>query len=125
MSVKLFLITVTCLFLVGCSSHGNVKEFGTLELYYPDNITIEEVDKLGNYLTMVNFTKEDKKSLQLLKTDTSYTVKMIVTATVLSNDSILLRLLEFKKELMYSLYPKTQFELHLCDDYFETKKVLK
>lgn len=122
---KWILILLTGFILSSCTSHGNVKEFDGLELFYQDDIEISEVDKLGNYLTKVNFTKGEGKSLQLLKTDTSFTLKMVVTEKTLKNDSALVRINDFHQALKQNLYTNTYFELHLCDKYFNTTKVLK
>ncbi len=124
MSIRLILISIVGLLIIGCSSHGKVKEFDGLEIFYHNDADIAEVTKLGEYLTSVKFTNGDQKSLQFLRTDTTITVKMIVDSKILTNDSILLLLKDFRKDLNSSIYTGTQFELHLCDKYFETKKVL-
>lgn len=124
MLTRWILLISSTLLLLSCTSHGNVKTYDGLEIFFQENIDISDVDKLGDFLQEIDFTNGEKKSVQLLKTDTSYTLKMIVDKKILKNDSILANIKEFQSELKYSVFPNTYFELHLCDSYFETKKVL-
>lgn len=124
MFTKWIFTIVSVLMIVSCTSHGSVKNFDGLNIYYQEGADTKKVDQLGNYLTKVEFTNGQEKSLQLLQNDSLAILKLIVDEKTLTNDSIYDVLVEFRNKVKIEVFPHTAFELHLSDKYFETKVVV-
>lgn len=80
------ILFIACNFL---SPYGKkVTINNTLEVYYKgENVTEADAKKLGNFLADSWKESTNKKSLQLLKENNIYIVKMVVDAEKLKNDS--------------------------------------
>jgi hypothetical protein len=107
-----------------CSNYGTKKTYDGTEIYYTDNVSEADADLIGNYLIEIEFTDGSTKSVQLDKPEDALQVRF-VTKEGIEDDPIYIFLFEeIKNEISESLYDGKSIEVHLCDNKFNTLKVL-
>lgn len=127
-SILIFTILFTLL-LLGCSAEdfGTKLNFGdNNELYYTDIVKVSEAQALGDYLINEGFFKEDdnERSVQLDKTGTTYEFRMVIKKGLEQDDDTISLMKIFTKELSEHVFDGAIVDIHLCDDTFETLRVV-
>jgi hypothetical protein len=113
----------------GCDFWGG-KGWGTLikfdagELYYTSTIEAREAYKLGEYLVDSGFFDENRKTVQINKTDETYEFRMIVKKGIEQDPDFIDIFKDFSRELSYYVFDEASVDMHLCDEYFNTLRVV-
>lgn len=115
--------------ILGTIRYSNIpdqkKEFSGDELYYTDNVSINEVNKLGNYLedNKVFSNDGDTWSFKLDKKDDAYIFSMIVSEEKSNNEEYLDAAKQFAQQLSSDVF-HSQVEIDACDNKFKPLKVI-
>ncbi len=120
-----FFVFVSVLY-IGCKTHGDKLTFEEGELFYKSPVKKADAKKVGHYLVEIGyFTKDRKKSVQLVKEKSTYQVRFVVK----DPESLSKDLKEQFKLLggMISTYALdgANVEVHLCDRHLKTKQTIK
>lgn len=109
--------------LASCTNYGEKKVFNGTEVYYKDDVSEAQAEKLGESLVASGFADGGTKSVQFLKDGDTYIFKMVIKEEFLNDKSMESVFNIFPKEL--SDYMDLPVDLHLCDDGFNTLRVHK
>ncbi len=112
-------------FLVSCNPYGKKKEFGNIEVYYKKGVSIEEVDKLGNYLKDNGWNDGETKTVQLVKSGDIYLVRVVVKEGIDQDQEYISLFKVVANELSYEVFDGKTVEIHLCDKNLKTLKVVE
>jgi len=66
------------LFLIACSSNGNKKTFGSLDVYYTEGVSEWEAHDVGSYLEIYLGISDRKNVIQLSKANNRYLCKIVM-----------------------------------------------
>tara|TARA_B100000809_G_scaffold255265_1_gene293556 strand:- start:901 stop:1284 length:384 start_codon:yes stop_codon:yes gene_type:complete len=109
----LFILTT----LISCgTSFGKKKEFGNLEIFYSESVSVEYVEQVGNYFNDNNLILDQKHSIKLTSNHNSFILKMILNTDYkelppeMENDLTLLEL-----DLKDKVFKDVNFEIEICD----------
>ncbi|MBF8984015.1 hypothetical protein IZY60_10735 [Lutibacter sp. B2] len=119
--------TLKTLTVVVPDDYGTKLNFGeNNELYYTDNVTVEEAQALGDYLVKQNFFENDGnlRSIQLNKSGTTYEFRMIIKKGLEQDQSTIDSMKLFATDLSSSVFNNKDIDIHLCDENFETLRVV-
>jgi hypothetical protein len=102
-----------------------MKKFSGDEMYYTDNVTINEVNKLGNFLEENDFFINDGKtvSVKLDKKSDTYIFSMILNKKYIDDKEYMDNLKQFAQQLSTDLF-KSKVEIDICDNTFKPIKVV-
>lgn len=92
-TIVLAFVSALLIAITSCTSpYGKkIKINDTLEVYVKgDNVHDTDAQKLGNYFAELWKDSQNEKSLQLMKDDSAYIVKMVVDEEKLKSDSTLI-----------------------------------
>jgi|GEM_PF-5163060 len=118
------LVFVAIAWSVWLPDPGTRLTFNGGELFYTNKTTKAEATRLGNYLVKTGFFNGDFKSVQLTREGRWYQVRMVVK-TGNENDLQFLELVKvFATELSREVFDGQPVEIHLCDPYFKTLRVV-
>lgn len=119
--------TLTTLKVVEANNYGMKLTFGeNNELYYIGEVSLEEAQALGEYLVELDFFSNDgnSRSTQLAKAGTTYAFRMIIKKG-LENDQDTIDTMQFlAAEISSSVFSNKALDIHLCDENFETLRVV-
>lgn len=117
------LLTLLSIFLFfSCTEYGEKLTFNGTDVYYNDGVTVEQAQKLGEYLIESKFTDGTEKAVQLAKDETTGNLvfRMIVNNDIdKSNDMFKI----FAQALSKDVFNGKPVDMHLCDNKFKTLKV--
>src|SRR5688572_247876 len=120
-----YLICIAFIFTIcACNSHGDKIMYGKGELFYTDNVSKEQAEKLGGYLQNVGFWQADKKiSVQLDKAADTFLFRMVVLDNFLNDPGFHQTAVTSVTEFSNNVFDKKPTVIHFCDDRFKTLKV--
>lgn len=101
-----------------------VKGFSNGEIYFTEKVTPKEVDIVGNFLKKKGLFKRKNISVGLDKTSAAYKVKTICNKFYLDNPAFQTLWKSYAQQLSKELKGAT-VEIHFCNPYFFTKKIVK
>lgn len=103
-----------------------VKTFNGDELYYTDSISVDEVDKLGNYLADEGLFNDDGEviSTKIDKKSDTYMFSVIFDKKYLDDVEANKMFKEVRSMLSANVFNGSMVELHICDNKFNTLKVI-
>jgi hypothetical protein len=107
------------------SEEYEIEEYDGAEIEYDSSVTFSEVDALGNYLIESGFTDGSTKSCIFIKERGTYIFKMVTSEEYWDDPEFRDIASMFAGEMSYSLFDDEPVEIHLCDEYFDTKKKVK
>ena len=110
---------------LGCSQHGTKLETDGGNLYYTTNVTKIEAQDLLDYLVQENFYGGQNMFIQLDKSGSSYQFRLIVKPEYQNDKSYREACKLFAEELSSNVFNDASVEVHICDDNFETIRVVK
>lgn len=111
--------------MISCNNYGTKLEFDGTEVYYTDNVTKDEAEKLGKFLVEQQFTDGKKKSVQFDKKDDLYLFRM-VTKEGFKLDAEKKSLFKtFTNLISTHVVDGAEVEIQLCDNKFNTTEVIK
>ncbi len=119
------LLSIITINIAFANDFGSVKTFNSGEIYYEKAIKEEMVDKLGKYLIDTYFFDGTPRSVQLRDEGISYTLKFIVSDSLLTDKTYLKQVRYFTYQLSDYVFDNTPVDIHLASTYFITKKVVK
>lgn len=99
------------------------KMFMAGELYYTKNVTMAEVDKLGNFFVKEKMFDNTRKSMMLDKEDGVYVIKFVIKKGI-ETDMRYVMLLEMMAEQTAHALGVKKLDFHLCDDRMNTLRVI-
>lgn len=126
---RTFLFSLCILFMAlvsGCGNeYGTKLSFGAGELFYKNEVTKADAEKLGNYLLAEGFFDERApRSVQLLFHEGSYIFRM-VTNEELQQDPDLARTMRFvSMDMAADVFEGANVDIELTDDLFNTIKTI-
>ena len=106
---------------------AQMKQFCDDELYYTDNVTLDEVNKLGNYLEKVSAFGYDEHaiSVKLDKKSDVYIFSMVIDKNYFNDEEYLNNIKPFAQSLSSNLFNNSQVEIDVCDNRFNPIKAIK
>lgn len=114
--------------LSGCGTNFGTKlSFGgNNELYYTDNVTLDEAQSLGDYLVEADFFADDSnsRSVQLNKSGSTYEFRMVVKEGLEKDQDTIDLMKEFAVEVSNNVFDGETTDIHICDDTFKTLRVV-
>jgi hypothetical protein len=119
--------TLTTLKVVEPIDYGTKLTFGeNNELYYTENVTVEEAQSLGDYLVSQDFFADDGnlRSIQLNKSGTTYEFRMIIKKGLEQDESVIDSMEFLATDLSSNVFDNKDLDIHLCDENFETLRVV-
>lgn len=123
--IKYVLILLAMASLAFAQDFGKLKTFNNGEVFYEAAVKEEYVDRLGNYLVKTEFFDGNARSVQILDDGISYIVKFIVSDSLLTAKNYLRQVSYFTYELSFNVFDGKPVDIHLSNNYFLTKKVIK
>ncbi|WP_347175495.1 hypothetical protein [Polaribacter uvawellassae] len=121
----LVFLSLTLLFLA-CSGYGKKLDYNGTEVYYTSKVDKTDAEKLGDYLIRSKFADGGEKSIQLTKDEkTNNFVFRMVTTKEASESKMYETVFElFAKTISDSVFNKLPVDFHVCDNTFNTLKVI-
>lgn len=111
--------------LISCSNYGSKLTFNNGELYYTNNVTEAEANRLGEFLVQDGFFSGNTISVQLDKSGDTYLFRMVSQEGV-ENDPTYLALAEaYTGTLSEKIFNGSPVDFHFCDTSLKTKKEVK
>lgn len=105
--------------------YGEKLEFNGTDVYYTDEVTEADAQKLGEYLVSSEFADGGEKSVQLSKRDSVYLFRMVVIDGVTKDSANDISFMALAWTLSANVFDKAPVELEACDNTFETLRVYK
>lgn len=104
--------------------YGEMIAFNGTEVYYKDVPSAKATD-LGNYLVKSEFADGSEKAVQLSIIGGKLVLKMIVDESFLQDPEYIALFENFRKETSLGAFGDENLEVHLTDEFFNTKKKFK
>ena len=125
-ALQLSLCLIVFLLLFSCSEYGKKLQYDKTEVYYTDLVEKEEAEKLGDFLVSSKFAGENEKSVQLSKNkeNNHYQFKMVTTKDAAKSETYEALFTIYAKQLSDSVFNKQPVDFHVCDNTFQTLKVI-
>jgi hypothetical protein len=111
-------------FLPGCDNYGTRLTFNKGELYYTAAVTKDEAQKLGDFLVREKFFDGNEKTVQLNKAAGVYEVRMVIKKGFDQDPHNLELFKEFAAQISRDVYGSAPVDIHLCDEYLKTLRVV-
>ncbi|MFK8061042.1 MAG: hypothetical protein AB8B78_13250 [Polaribacter sp.] len=123
----LYLFILTSFFLQSCTNgYGKKLQYQKTEVYYTDKVEKADAEKLGDFLVKSKFADENEKSIQLSKDEKNgnYQFRMVTTKKAAESDSYKAIFKIYAKQISDSVFNKQPVDFHICDNTFNTLKVI-
>lgn len=123
---KIVIILLVSSIFINCSGYGEKLQYNKTEVYYTNDIEKLEAEKLGDFLVSSGFAGDSEKSVQLAKDDENgnYQFRMVTTKEAAESESYETIFRVFAKQISDSVFQKKPVDFHLCDNTFNTLKVI-
>lgn len=109
--------------VLSIDGYGEKLEFNGTDVYYTEEVTETDAQKLGEYLVEAEFADGGEKSVQLSKRDSVYLFRMVVMEGVTKDSANDMTFLAMTYALSISVFDGAPVELVACDNTFETIRV--
>jgi hypothetical protein len=103
---------------------GKRLEFNRGEVFYTTRATRDEATRLGNYLVRDGYFDGTPKSVQLTRDGRRVQVRLVVKKGTDTDPQFAGVFREFAAQINREVFTGQQFELHLCDEYLKTLRVI-
>ncbi len=126
MKKQLIFFLITAALIIACSGYGEKLEFDGTEVYYTKGIEKAEATKLGQYLISSKFADGRKKSVQLSKDEKTnrYNFRMVTEEKAAKDSTYNFIFKLMARQISDSVFAGKPVDFHLCDNTFNTLKVL-
>ncbi len=95
------------------------------DIYYDgEKVTESDAKELGEFLESSEFTDGRQKSVQLAKPEDTWQFRMVSAESYFDDEEFHETFALFGSQLSEGLFAGAEVEMHLCDEYFRTKKVV-
>ena len=121
---KHIVLFISLSLLIGCSSYGKKLDFNGTEVYYTSKVEKADAEKLGDYLVKSKFADGGKKSIQLTKEKDIFVFRMVTTREAAESKMYETVFKLFTKTISDSVFNKQPVDFHVCDNTFNTLKVI-
>lgn len=121
--VGLLVVAFVAYIVITLEGYGEKLEFNGTDVYYTEEVTEAEAQKLGEYLVEAEFADGGEKSVQLSKRDSVYLFRMVVIDGVTEDSTNDVTFLAMTYGLSLSVFDGAPVELEACDNTFETLRV--
>jgi len=119
------MIAVSLLIISGCGQkYGKLLEFNGGQLYYTSSVTVDEANKLGQYLISGEFFDGNEITVQLNKTGNTYEFRMVIKKGIENDQQVIQLFKQMANELSVNVFEGSQVDMHLCDDHLKTLRVI-
>jgi len=105
--------------------YGTMLEFNSGELYYTENVTEEEAQKLGEFFVETELFDGVEKTVQLDKINGVYQIRMVTKTEFLDDPEIEACMRVYGKDICNEIFTGAPVEMHMTNDSLETVRVLK
>lgn len=124
--IKIVIIVLVSSIFVNCSGYGEKLQYGKTEVYFTSKVEKKEAEKLGDFLVSSGFAGENEKSVQLSKNDKNgnYEFRMVTTKEAAESDSYEAIFKVYAKQISDSVFQQKPVDFHVCDNTFNTLKVI-
>lgn len=124
MRLSLLLSFCSVLFFAACDNYGTKRQYGNIELYYTNEVTVSEANNLANYLIKLGFEDDnERKTVQLVKSGKTYQVRMVVKQGIEQDAEYQSVLKLFATKLSEDIFNGANVEVHACDSKLKTLRV--
>ncbi len=103
---------------------GKEKDFNGVQLFYTKDITVAQVDSLGNYLVSAKFANGKGKTVQITKKENTYQFRFVVKQGIDKDPDYLKNAKIFASDLSAHVFGNSPVEVDLCDAYLTTLAVV-
>ena len=119
----LFLLAIL---VTSCNGYGTKLEYQKTEVYYTSKVDKKDAQKLGDFLISSEFADGNRKSIQLTKDETTgnYVFRMVTSKEAIESDYYETIFKLFSKQISDSVFNKAPVDFHICDNTFNTLKVI-
>lgn len=121
--VGLLVVAFVVYIVITLEGYGEKLEFNGTDVYYTEEVTEAEAQRLGEYLVEAEFADGGEKSVQLSKRDSVYLFRMVVIDGVTEDSANDVTFLAMTYGLSLSVFDGAPVELEACDNTFETLRV--
>lgn len=104
--------------------YGKRLEFNRGQLFYTSSVTETESNRLGEYLLNKGFFSGQPVSAQINKVDTTYEFRFVIREGYETSNELISTSREFAHLLSQDVFNSAPVNIHLCNDNFETIKVI-
>ncbi|MCK5034689.1 MAG: hypothetical protein KAS73_02270, partial [Candidatus Sabulitectum sp.] len=119
--IPALLLSILLIFSSGCMQDlGKLIEFNGGQLYYTSTVTIEEADRLGEYLIESGFYDGERKTVQLTKPGAVYEFRMAVLEGIEQDQNYVRMAVFFVHELSENVFEGNPVVIHFCDSRMNT-----
>lgn len=121
---KLLGNVLCCLLFVACTGYGTKLKYNETEVYYTNLVTLEEAEKLGDFLLQKHFADSIPKSVQLTMNESKdrYQFRMVVKEGLDTIPRYINLGKMLAKTISDSVFNGAPVDYHMCDNTFKTKK---
>lgn len=123
--IGLLVVTFIAYVVFNMEGYGEKLEFNGTDVYYTEEVTEADAQKLGEYLVSSEFADGGEKSVQLSKRDSVYLFRMVVMDGVTKDSANDISFMALAWTLSANVFDKAPVELEACDNTFETLRVYK
>jgi hypothetical protein len=134
MKNRLFLhLTIIFLIALGCSTNEEEaleKKYGKqinkngLQLFYTENVTEEEANRMVKFLIESESIDGEKKTVQLNKNGKTYEFRMVVKKGIEQDPEYIEIFKNFTLELSKFVFNNSPVDIHMCDELLNTIRVI-
>jgi hypothetical protein len=103
---------------------GNKLTFNGGDLYYTSSVQETEAKKLGEYLTQGGFFDGSQKSVQIHKSGDIWEFRVVVKQGYEKDEKNVEIFKKIAVELSKDVFKGVPVDIHLCDPYFKTLRVV-
>ena len=123
---KHFVLFISISILIGCSGYGTKLDYNGTEVYFTDQVEKADAEKLGDYLVKSKFADGGEKSIQLTKDEKTknFVFRMVTTKEASESEMYKTVFKLFAKTISDSVFNKQPVDFHVCDNTFNTLKVI-
>ena len=119
-----FLVLIIAAYaVISLKSYGEKLEFNGTDVYFTEEVSEAEAQRLGAYLVETEFADGRSKSVQLSKRDSVYLFRMVVKKGIVEDSTNDVTLTAMTYALSLGVFDGAPVELEACDDVFGTLRV--
>ena len=122
---KLFTFLAVAVAFSSCLKLGTKLTYKKGELYYTENVTKAEAEKLGNYLVTAGFFTDDHAiTSQVDRKGDTVLFRFVVQPAYIDKEDYVRSTATFCTELSEKVFENKPVAIHYCDDKMKTKKIV-
>ncbi len=126
--MKYFLsFLVLTLLICSCDNYGTKLKYNNNDLFYTDNVSKEQAQKLGSYLQEVGFFEDNGKhlSVQLDRNADTLLFRMVTLDSFVNSPKFNDIAKTICTELSSKVFDNKPVVVHLCDDHLRTERIVR